>query len=181
MGRRARTIKQSQPCLGLTVAPEVPGWTPPTLPSPATGTGRAWALSRLLKGEMGLSVHLTALGTGGNVSLPPPALQLMARRGSCRWLWAHKLFAWFVRKALLGFGSLTGAEKGLQWSTGARAPGALQRESQPHLGGCGQYLKGLWGGRTAPALRGAGQGFRGTGPPLAERLRGTTGLYTTGC
>lgn len=137
-GEEGSAIKQSQPCLGLTVASEVPGWTPHTLPGPATGTGWAWALSRLLKGEMGLSVHLTALGTGGNVSLPPPALQLMARRrASSRWLWAHKLFACFVRKALLGFGSLTGAEKGLQWSTGARAPGALQRESQPHLGGCG--------------------------------------------
>lgn len=131
--------------------------------------------------EMGLSVHLTALGTGGNVSLPPPALQLMARRRLLLAAVGSLVFAWFVSKALLGFGSLTGAEKGLQWSTGARAPGALQGGSQPRVGGCGQYLTGLQGERIAPALQGAGQGFRGTGPPLPECLRGTTGLYTTGC
>ena len=40
---------QTKPVLpGLTVAPEVPGWTPHTLPGPTTGAGRAWALSRLL-------------------------------------------------------------------------------------------------------------------------------------
>lgn len=85
---------------------------------------------------------------------------MVRRRGSYRQLWACKLFTCFGGKAL-GLGSLTGAEKGTQWSMGARSPGvfsqsltlaprlrsvpggAARREDSPSLAGDREATSGV--------------------------------------